>query len=212
MFNNIAIAVQKLVNEGKRVFILDFDGHLGDGTLKTFYNSDKVLFWSLHQYPAFPGGGFVNEIGEGKGKGFSINVPLPAGSGDDVFMHAINNFMTIAEQFSPDVVAVSAGFDAHIEDPLLQLNVSANTYYKIGQLLRQKSNNVFAVLEGGYNTNYLPKCLFNFVAGMNSEKVYFTEKETISADYVLKEYANRASLLLKELSPYWKLPSALAGI
>ena len=82
LFNNIAIASQKLVNEGKKVFILDFDGHLGDGTLKAFYDTDKVLFWSLHQYPAFPGGGFVDEIGEGKGKGYSINVPLPPESAD----------------------------------------------------------------------------------------------------------------------------------
>jgi len=212
LFNNIAIAVQKLVNEGKRVFILDFDGHLGDGTLKTFYNTDKVLFWSLHQYPAFPGGGFVNEIGDGKGKGYSINVPLPPESGDDIFMHAIHNFMPIVEQFSPDVVAISAGFDAHIEDPLLQLRLSANTYYTIGQLLQSKFKNIFALLEGGYNTTYLPKCLYNFQAGINSDKMYFSEKETISSASVLKDYTQRASLLLKELSPYWKLPSTLTGI
>jgi acetoin utilization deacetylase AcuC-like enzyme len=212
LFNNIAVATQKLVNEGKRVFIIDFDGHLGDGTLKTFYNTDKVLFWSLHQYPAFPGGGFVNEIGEGKGKGFSINVPLPPESGDDIFMHAINSFMTIAEQFAPDVVAVSAGFDAHIEDPLLQLLVSANSYYKIGQLLKSKFKNVFAVLEGGYNTTYLPKCLYNFLAGMNGDAIYFSEHETHSSSAVTKEYSIRAAMLLNELKPYWKLPETLAGI
>lgn len=76
IFNNVAIASQKLVNEGKRVVIFDFDGHLGDGTEYIFYNTDQVLYWSLHQYPAFPGNGFVDEIGEGKGKGFTVNVPL----------------------------------------------------------------------------------------------------------------------------------------
>jgi acetoin utilization deacetylase AcuC-like enzyme len=212
LFNNIAVAAQKLVNEGKRVFILDFDGHLGDGTLKVFYNTDKVLFWSLHQYPAFPSGGFVNEVGEGKGKGYSINIPLPPESGDDVFMHAINTFMTIAEQFNPDVVAVSAGFDAHIEDPLLQLLVSANSYYKIGQLLKSKFKNVFAVLEGGYNTTYLPKCLYNFLAGINGEEIYYSENETSSSSSVLNEYHLRIKLLQKELNPYWKFPIALDGI
>jgi len=182
------------------------------GILKAFYNTDKVLFWSLHQYPAFPGGGFVNEIGEGKGKGYSINVPLPPESGDDVFMHAINTFMTIAEQFNPDVIGVSAGFDAHIEDPLLQLLVSANSYYKIGQLLKSKFKNIFAVLEGGYNTTYLPKCLYNFLAGINGEEIYYSENETSSSSSVLNEYHLRIKLLQKELDPYWKFPIVLDGI
>lgn len=76
LFNNIAIAAQKAVNEGKKVLILDFDGHLGDGTMDIFYESDQVLFWSLHQYPAYPGNGYANEIGEGKGKYYTMNVPL----------------------------------------------------------------------------------------------------------------------------------------
>jgi acetoin utilization deacetylase AcuC-like enzyme len=205
LFNNIAIATQKLVNEGKRVFILDFDGHLGDGTLNIFYNTDKVLFWSLHQYPAFPGGGFADEIGEGKGKGFSVNVPLPAGSGDDLFMHAINNFMPIAEQFSPDVVAVSAGFDAYRQDPLLQLTLSMNTFYEIGTILKSKFKNVFAVLEGGYNTEYLPKCAFNFLAGINGEEIKYKEEWTKSAPQIIKEYEKRAELLKTGLNPYWDL-------
>lgn len=205
LFSNIAIAVQKLVNEGKRVFILDFDGHLGDGTLAAFYNTDKVLFWSLHQYPAFPGNGFVDEIGEGKGKGYSINVPLPPASGDDIFMQALNNFMPIIEQFAPDVVAISAGFDAHMEDPLLQLRVSAGTYYKIGQLLTKKFKNVFAVLEGGYNLEYIPKCLFNFLGGINGDPIYYKEAETTSEQAVLQEYNKRELLLMQHLKPYWKL-------
>jgi len=212
LFNNIAIATQKLVNEGKRVFILDFDGHLGDGTLKTFYNTDKVLFWSLHQYPAFPGGGFADEIGEGKGKGYSINIPLPPGSGDDIFMHAHNNLMSIAEQFKPDVVGVSAGFDAHIEDPLLQLRVSANSYYKIGQLLSQKFKNVFAVLEGGYNTDYIPKCLFNFVAGINGEEMPHNEEETKSNSSVKQDYNERLEVLLNNLRRYWDISAEVGGI
>ena len=98
LFNNIAIATQKLVNEGKRVLLFDFDGHLGDGTSHIFYDTDQVLYWSIHQYPAFPGHGFVNEIGHGKGKGFTINVPLPPDSGDDIFMNAVDSFMPVAVQ------------------------------------------------------------------------------------------------------------------
>jgi len=205
LFNNIAIATQKLVNEGKKVLILDFDGHLGDGTLNTFYKTDKVLFWSLHQYPAFPGGGFADEIGEEKGKGYSINVPLPAGSGDDVFMHAMHNFITIAKQFSPDVVAISAGFDAYRLDPLLQLNLSANTFYEIGIILKNNFKNIFAVLEGGYNTEYLPKCAHNFLAGINGEDIVLNEPSTASPAYIVKDYLRRIEILKNSLSTYWKL-------
>jgi acetoin utilization deacetylase AcuC-like enzyme len=212
LFNNIAIATQKLVKEGKRVCILDFDGHLGDGTLNIFYKTDKVLFWSLHQYPAFPGGGFADEIGEGAGKGFSINVPLPPSSGDDIFMHAIHNFMPVVEQFKPDIIAVSAGFDAYRLDPLLQLNVSANSFYQIGKILREKFKNVFAVLEGGYNTDYLPKCVYNFLAGMNGTEIVYSEEPTVSANYIIDEYEKRLLVLLNSLSPYWNLTEVKSKI
>lgn len=204
LFNSIAIATQKLVKGGKRVFILDIDGHLGDGTLDIFYRTDKVLFCSLHQYPAYPGGGFVNEIGEEKGKGYSVNVPLPPGSGDDVFMHALNAVMPIAKQFAPDVVAVSAGFDAYRQDPLLQLGLSMSCFYEAGKILRENFKNVFAVLEGGYNTAYLPSCVHNFIAGINNEPIPYPEPGTTSEAAVISEYENRMKLLFRQLSPYWK--------
>ncbi|NNK90170.1 MAG: histone deacetylase, partial [Saprospiraceae bacterium] len=116
IFNNVAIASQKFVNEGKRVLIFDFDGHLGDGTSEIFYDSDQVMYWSIHQYPAFPGHGSENEIGDDKGKGYTINVPLPPGSSDDIFMDAFRSILPIAKSFDPDVVAISAGFDSHQYD------------------------------------------------------------------------------------------------
>ncbi len=160
IFNNIAIAAQYHANKGKRVLIFDFDGHLGDGTVKFFNTSDRVLYWSLHQYPAFPGGGDAHEIGAGKGEGYTINVPLPPGSGDEIYMDAVETFMPIAKEFNPDIVAVSAGFDSHQYDLLLDLRLSLNAYYKIGRLLSENFDNVFATLEGGYNIEVFPKCLF----------------------------------------------------
>ena len=204
LFNNVAIATQKLVNEGKRVVIFDFDGHLGDGTSEIFYNTDQVLYWSLHQYPAFPGHGFVDEIGEGKGKGFTVNVPLPPGSGDDIFMNAVNNFLPITEQFQPDVLAISAGFDAHQYDLLLQLKVSAGTFYKIGQLLQARFPRMFATLEGGYNLEELRKCVYNFVAGVNNEPMPFEEKPTVSGMRVWETYDTYLHSIISNLQPYWK--------
>jgi len=203
VFNNIAIATQRLVNEGKRVLIFDFDAHLGDGTVKFFYETDRVLYWSLHQFPAFPGGGNVNEIGEGKGKGYTINVPLPQGSGDDIYMDAVKMFLPIAKEFKPDVVAVSAGFDAHQHDLLLELRLSINTYYKLGKMLSEFKN-VFATLEGGYNTEILPKCLFNFVDGINGKKMRFKEQATDSRIIAINEFEARMYQLRKNLSEFWK--------
>jgi acetoin utilization deacetylase AcuC-like enzyme len=186
IFNNIALAAKKLVDEGKKVFILDFDGHLGDGTEKFFYNSNKVLYWSLHQSPAFPGGGAIDEIGGGEGKSYTINVPMPPGSGDDILLKSINRFIPLAKKFKPDVVGVSAGFDGHHADPLLSLNFSMNAYYEIGKTLRQNFKNIFATLEGGYNTNFLPKCIHNFIAGINGEDIKFKEESTKSDAEIIK--------------------------
>ncbi|MFH1006537.1 MAG: histone deacetylase [Candidatus Latescibacterota bacterium] len=205
LFNNIAIAAQKLVLEGKSVLILDIDGHLGDGTFHFFYPSDQVLYCSLHQSPAFPGGGAAGEIGTGQGKGFTINIPLPPGSGDDIYMRALQKVLPIAEQFDPDVVAVSAGFDAHQYDLLLDLRLSATTYYHLGRFLRSSFENIFATLEGGYNIQVFPKCLFNFIDGINGEEMRFEEQRTDSRILAIEEFELRMSELNSALSPFWTL-------
>jgi acetoin utilization deacetylase AcuC-like enzyme len=205
LFNNIAIAVQKLVNEGKKVLIFDFDGHLGDGTSKIFYNSSQVMYWSIHQYPAFPGYGTENEIGAGEGKGYTINNTLPPKSGDDIFMEAFQDILPVARQFNPDIVAVSAGFDAHQYDLLLDLRLSNNSFYKIGKALSENFNKVFATLEGGYNIQELPKGVFNFLAGFNGKPQAFNEAETTSQILVWHDYEMRVNNLLARLKPYWNI-------
>ncbi|MBN1157190.1 histone deacetylase [Candidatus Woesearchaeota archaeon] len=205
IFNNVAIAAQRLVNEGKKVFIFDFDAHLGDGTVKFFYTTDSVLYWSLHQFPAFPGGGTVSEIGDGKGKGYTINVPLPPGSGDDIFMDAIHRFMPVAEQFNPDVIAVSAGFDSYQHDLLIDLRLSMNTYHKLGTILGERFKNIFATLEGGYDIASFPKCVLNFIDGINGRHMRFRESVTDSRIIAIDEYRAKADRLEKNLSEYWKV-------
>ena len=205
LFNNIAIAVAQLVKEGKRALIFDFDGHCGDGTEFTFYNSDQVLFFSIHQYPAFPGKGSEQEIGEDKGKGFTFNMTLPPGSGDDLLQLAVNRFLPIAKQFQPDVVAVSAGFDAHQHDPLLELNWTVNSYYWLGEKLKENFDNVFAILEGGYNLKWLPKCVFNFLDGINGNTQQHSETYTVSSPVAKEYFEQRVETLESALSPYWQL-------
>jgi acetoin utilization deacetylase AcuC-like enzyme len=204
LFNNLAIAVESLRREGKRIFILDFDGHLGDGTSYFFYNTDQVMFWSLHQFPAFPGMGRSSEIGDQHGKGFTVNVPLPPGSADDIFMHAFKNYFPLIGQFEPDVIAISAGFDAHRYDPLLQLNLTANAFYEIGKMLRNQCDRIFAVLEGGYNLEVLPWCIHNFVAGMNGLAMPYEERISTSNRSSWEQYEFDLHLGISYLSPYWK--------
>lgn len=205
IFNNIAIAAQRLVNQGKRVLIFDFDGHLGDGTSEIFYETDQVMYWSIHQYPAFPGHGSENEIGDKKGKGFTINATLPPGSGDDIFKDAFLTTLPIAKQFNPDVVAVSAGFDSHQHDLLLDLRFTVDTFYQVGKTLKDNFKNIFATLEGGYNVEELPKCLFNFVDAINGKPQQYSEKQTESSLKVWYEYEMRSNNLLTQLKPYWKI-------
>lgn len=204
LFNNVAIAAQYLANQGKRVLILDFDGHLGDGTSEIFYGSEKVLYWSIHQYPAFPGHGFSDEIGSGKGTGFTFNVPLPPGSADDIFLDAFEHFLPAAQQFAPDVVAVSAGFDAHQYDLLLDLKVSTHTYYRIGQRLRESFSNIFATLEGGYNIQELYQGVYSFMAGINGAEHPYPQTPTISGMRVWETYEMYLHTAMGKLQKYWK--------
>ena len=161
------------------------------------------LYLSIHQYPIFPGKGWVDEIGQKQGKGYTINIPLPAKSGDDLFIQSLKDFLPIIKQFKPDIIAVSAGFDGHYADPLTDLNYSMNSFYEIGKILSNNFENIFAVLEGGYNLEYLPKCVYNFLAGINQEEIKFKEELTFSDDSIKKEYDKRIKMLKGKISDYW---------
>jgi acetoin utilization deacetylase AcuC-like enzyme len=205
LFNNVAIAAQYHANQGKKVLIFDFDGHLGDGTSHIFYDSDKVMYWSIHQFPAFPGHGQVKEVGSGKGEGFTVNVPLPPRSGDDIYMDALKYSLPIAKEFDPDIVAVSAGFDSHQYDLLLDLRLTADVFHNTGKILSANFKNVFATLEGGYNVEELPKCVTNFLNGINNKKKIYSERHTDSDIKVWNDYELRIDHLLSTMKKYWNI-------
>lgn len=205
IFNNVAIVTSYLVQQGKKVLVFDFDSHLGDGTSRIFEASDQVLYWSVHQFPAFPGHGWINEIGVGKGKGFTLNTPLPPGSGDDLFWAAFDHLLPVAHQFKPDVVAISAGFDGYQYDPLLDLNFSLDLYYQLGRRLGAEFDRVFATLEGGYNLQALPRCIYNFVAGMNQMPAPYLEPPTQTGSRLWETFETILYGGLHELAPYWRL-------
>ncbi|HEV7518132.1 MAG TPA: histone deacetylase, partial [Thermoanaerobaculia bacterium] len=162
-FNNVAIAAEHLRRHGAaRVAIFDFDVHHGNGTQHLFESRADVFYASTHQYPFYPGTGAASETGTGAGVGFTLNVPLPAGTGDAGYAAAIEGKVLPAlRRFAPDVLLVSAGFDAWQGDPLGGMAVTAAGFARWGEQLRALAEEVcggrlLAVLEGGYDLVNLP--------------------------------------------------------
>ncbi|GAB4414521.1 MAG: histone deacetylase [Bacteroidia bacterium] len=204
LFNNMAIAAQTLVDEGRRVLIFDFDGHHGDGTAAIFAGSSQVFCWSVHQYPAYPGTGSGRDVGTGPGEGYTLDVPLPPGSGDDIFWDTMWTFLPMVKQFQPDVLAISAGFDGHQRDMILDLRFSYNTYYKLGRVLHRSFPHFFGVLEGGYDAETFAPCLENFIAGLQGQEMPHYERETSSSRPVWEAYELLSHDLIDLHRSYWK--------
>jgi acetoin utilization deacetylase AcuC-like enzyme len=166
LYNNIAIAAAALRAEGaSRVAIVDIDVHHGNGTQAAFYKDPSVLYVSTHQYPYYPGTGAANETGEGAGRGATLNLPLEAGTNDAGFLAAyVSGVVPALEMFRPEVVLVSAGFDAHELDPLGGLRVTTAGYVRVVSTLcdaaaRLSGGRIAFVTEGGYHLSALQECL-----------------------------------------------------
>ncbi|MEN2997810.1 MAG: histone deacetylase [Brevinematia bacterium] len=171
IFNNIAITAGVLMKEYNltRVAIVDFDVHHGNGTQEIFYDSDKVLFISTHRYPFYPGTGYFNQIGRGDGIGFTVNIPLPEGTGDNDFAYVYTNLVgKILKKFEPEILLVSAGFDAHFSDPLGGMTLTDTGFRHIVNVILKSSGKgkVVFMLEGGYNTETLPSTVYTTVEEM----------------------------------------------
>jgi acetoin utilization deacetylase AcuC-like enzyme len=154
LIDNVAVAARYAQAELalERVAIVDWDVHHGNGTQDIFRDDDSVFFVSLHQWPFYPGSG-----GPGEGNETTLNVPLPAGSGDADYLHAFDELVTPAVRaFEPDLVLVSAGFDAHVDDPLASMLVTAEGFRELARLSAALGPRVAAVLEGGYDPRTLP--------------------------------------------------------
>lgn len=159
LFNNVAIAALHALEQTdvERVAIIDFDVHHGNGTQDVFYEDPRALYFSMHQFPFYPGTGNWDETGAGAAQGNTINVPFPRGSGDDAYMTAMSEICVPAlRRFRPDLVLVSAGFDAHFADPLAGQLVSVKGYFEMATALRELAyelcgGRIVYALEGGYD-------------------------------------------------------------
>jgi acetoin utilization deacetylase AcuC-like enzyme len=163
LFNNVAVAARSVLDELglSRVLIVDWDVHHGNGTQEIFYSSSQVLFFSTHQYPHYPGTGSGQETGAGAGLGHTVNVPLPAGVGDAGFRRIFSEILDpLAERFRPDMILVSAGYDAHWNDPLASLCLSLGGYWEMVRSVaalagRLCGGRLVVTLEGGYDLDVL---------------------------------------------------------
>lgn len=157
IFNNVAIAARYAQRSGfKKVMIVDFDVHHGNGTQHIFENDDSVFYFSTHQYPHYPGTGSESEKGRGKGEGYTRNFPMTPGSGDREYLHIYNDILPeLVEGFSPDIIIVSAGYDIRSEDPLSSIRVSGDGIRGIVRSILHPNLPVIFSLEGGYDLKAL---------------------------------------------------------
>jgi acetoin utilization deacetylase AcuC-like enzyme len=179
IFNNIAIGARYAIDKKglSRVMIVDWDAHHGNGTQDVFYDDADVLYVSLHQYPHYPGTGWLDETGRGKGKGYNINFPFPTGTGQDHYFDAFERVILPAgHAFAPDMVMVSAGYDSHAGDLLCSMRLNDLSYRKMTEYLvgladECADGRLIMTLEGGYNLNAQARSIVQTVAGLAGVEV-----------------------------------------
>ena len=163
LFNNVGVIARYAqdVKNIQKIFIFDWDVHHGNGTQHSFYKDSSIYYSSIHQYPFYPGTGGVDETGTGDGLGSNLNIPMRAYSYDTDYINAIEHkLIPVIQKFNPDLIIISAGFDAHENDPLAQINLSTDCYGKMTQKLMEIANDVcngriLSMLEGGYDYSAL---------------------------------------------------------
>jgi acetoin utilization deacetylase AcuC-like enzyme len=206
LFNNVAVAARRArdAHGVRRVLILDWDVHHGNGTNDIFRMDPGVLFASIHQSPLYPGTGPASDVGGGPGEGFTVNLPVPAGSGDDVFCSLVEHVVApLARAYEPGLVLVSAGFDAHADDPLAGCRVSDEGYAvmagSVARLARGLGVPLGIVLEGGYGLDALARSVVATLeqAGASDPRACPVGRHELAVD------------ALARLEPYW--PGLEAG-
>ncbi len=215
LFNNVAVAASELVHKYnlKRVLILDIDAHHGNGTHDIFYETNKVLFISMHEDPtAFPLTGFTNEVGKSGGKGYTVNIPFPNGTDDRTYLKAFNEIaVPIIRQYKPRFMLLSTGFDNHYTDPVGHLILSAQSYIKIFDTALELASQycqdkLVSVLEGGYNLQNMGKLACATTARM-AEIPYKLKDKHPGATMKTRKTAEKVIEKAKRIqSTFWKLP------
>jgi acetoin utilization deacetylase AcuC-like enzyme len=205
LFNNIAVATQHALDArgSERVMILDWDVHHGNGTSDIFHASDSVLFISIHQSPLYPGTGPASDVGSGPGTGYTVNIPVPPGSGDAVYRSLVDHVaLPLALAFKPQLMLISAGYDAHRDDPLASCRVTEEGYAAMTRSVRRACAELEApvgcVLEGGYDLQALARSVAATMAELRAPE---TDLGGVSEDVGVAPVAREALARLREWWP-----------
>ena len=208
LYNNAAIAAAHALSRGlERVVIIDYDVHHGNGIQSMFYDDPRVLYISTHQYPFYPGTGAASELGRGSGAGFTVNIPLEAGAGDaDLDFVFRRVALPIALAFQPQLVVVSAGFDAHVDDPLGGMRATSEGFGTLTRLIYRLAldhcdGRIVIVTEGGYHLSALEACLEEMLVVTAEQIRSLEEIPPVSGPTDVAEAALGPILLAQ--TPYW---------
>lgn len=207
IFNNIAVVARYLEQKYnlKNILIVDFDLHHGNGTQHSFYKDKSVLYFSTHQYPYYPGTGWYEEIGEGRGAGYTINIPMSYGMGDEDYLYAFKDVLVpVAEAYVPDIVLVSAGFDTYFNDPLGGMEVTEAGFAAMSRILldiaeKHCGGKALFVLEGGYDLKGLASSVRAVIMELKNQSAYPYEKKGEASTAIVQMTTTIKRLLL----PYW---------
>ena len=206
-FNNVAVAAAHARARGvARVAVVDYDVHHGNGTQHSFYDDPNVLFISSHQYPYYPGTGAAGETGNGAGRGFTVNLPLAAGATDADYERVFAEVgFPVLRQFRPELILISAGFDAHADDPLGGMRLTAAEFVRLTTAIAAVADEccegrIVALTEGGYDLKALADCTraVGFTLGGQTPDVPHAEGDTARA-------ATTCAAVVPELRAHWKL-------
>jgi acetoin utilization deacetylase AcuC-like enzyme len=213
IFNNIAIgAMHAILKYGlKRVMIVDWDLHHGNGTQSIFYRDPRVLYFSAHQHPHYPGTGSLQEIGQGKGEGYTINAPMSAGANDAAFVKVFSKILEpVALEYQPELILLSAGFDAYFKDPLGGLRITPDGFAGLTRILLNIADKCcqdrfVAVLEGGYHVAGLAKSAKSVLEEMLDENHFSQERLAIMERDVDEDTDRLIHQITATVRPFWNV-------
>ncbi|MBP7342896.1 MAG: histone deacetylase [Smithellaceae bacterium] len=213
IFNNVAIGAMHAIRKHglQKVLIVDWDLHHGNGTQNIFYSDRRVLYFSTHQYPHYPGTGGMRETGEGDGRGYTVNVPLRQGAVNGTFVSALRKILTpIALAYQPELVLVSAGFDTYYQDPLGGMRVTPEGFAALARILLNiadacSAGRLVAVLEGGYHVTGLTRSVKAVVQEMFDE-THWTDRKLDELEQHADEYNKPVIKSVTDvMRPFWNV-------
>jgi len=209
IFNNIAVGARYLEKSYglSRILIVDFDLHHGNGTQHSFYSERSVLYISTHQYPYYPGTGWYDEVGQGQGKGYTVNIPMSYGMNDADYLYAFREIVgPVSRLFKPEIVLVSAGFDTHGSDPLGGMAVTERGFAGMTKMLMEIASDccggkMLLALEGGYHVTALTNSVKTVIMEMKGTPLYDSDEGGEASAGAMQT----VSKVKEAIKPYWSL-------